>query len=829
MQSAHLICNAHLDPVWLWEWEEGAAEALGTFRAAADLCEEFDGFVFNHNEAILYQWIEEYEPQLFRRIQRLVRRGKWRIMGGWYLQPDCNMPSGESFVRQILLGREYFQEKFGARPTVAINFDPFGHTRGLVQIMARSGYRGYLFCRPAQCDCPLPDDRFVWEGYDGSRLPATRVSSFYNSRLGGAREKIERVLPSLPEDRPGLVLWGVGNHGGGASRKDLRDIRDLVRARGDLKLRHSTTEAYFAELGRSAKPLPIHRGDLNPWAVGCYTSQIRIKQKHRLLENELFATEKMSAAAWSQKRMKPPRSELREAMRDLATGQFHDILPGSSIQPAEDAALRMLDHGLEILARVKARAFFALAGGQPRAGTGTVPVFVYNPHPFPVKTLVACEFQLADHNWAGTFINVTAHQGKRALPTQVEKELSNIPIEWRKRVVFAAELAPSQMNRFDCRLVAKPRRPKPKLRARGGRIRFRTAELEVVVNTRTGLLDRCRVKGVDCLAENAVRPVVVRDTPDPWGMTFGAYARKSRGFKPLSATESARFAGVKGKRLPAVRVIEDGAVRSVVEVLLGHRDSRICLHYKLPKRGTEIEVELRVHWNEKDRALKLSLPTPDRNARLRGQVAYGADYLPAGGEEIVAQKWLAVVSAKQRRALTVINDGTYGADCHRGELRLSLLRAPAYSAHPVGKREILPADRYSPRADQGERSFRFWLNAGPTATRLNAIDREALVHNEKPAALSFFPSGSGKRPKPFVTLSDDVVQLAAAKGAEKGSALVLRLFEPTGRKRTTTVSLPFARMSKRIKLDGFEIRTLRVDLGKRTWTEVDLTERPVRG
>ncbi len=139
MKTLHLICNAHIDPVWQWDWEEGAAEAVSTFRIAAAFAQEFDAFVFNHNEALLYRWIEEYEPPLFAQIQALVRDGKWHIMGGWYLQPDCNLPSGESFVRQILLGRRYFQEKFGVEPRTAINFDPFGHSRGLVQILAKSG------------------------------------------------------------------------------------------------------------------------------------------------------------------------------------------------------------------------------------------------------------------------------------------------------------------------------------------------------------------------------------------------------------------------------------------------------------------------------------------------------------------------------------------------------------------------------------------------------------------------------------------------------------------------------------------------------------------
>lgn len=137
MKKLHLLSNAHLDPVWQWRWQEGVGTAITTFSAAADFCEEFDGYIFCHNEAILYQWIEENDPGLFHRIQKLVKEGKWHIMGGWYLQPDCNMPSGESFIRQIQSGIEYFKAKFPGfvNPDVAINFDSFGHTKGLVQIL----------------------------------------------------------------------------------------------------------------------------------------------------------------------------------------------------------------------------------------------------------------------------------------------------------------------------------------------------------------------------------------------------------------------------------------------------------------------------------------------------------------------------------------------------------------------------------------------------------------------------------------------------------------------------------------------------------------------
>jgi alpha-mannosidase len=821
-RTIHLICNAHLDPVWLWEWEEGAATAISTFRTAADLCEQFPGFVFNHNEVILYQWVEEYDPALFARIQCLVAEGKWHIMGGWHIQPDCNMPSGESFVRQILIGRRYFAEKFGARPTTAINFDPFGHTRGLVQIMAKSGYDSYLVCRPSKEDAHTPGDEFVWEGYDGSRVTVLRPFGWYNSALGQVRHKTENFIANGPQDADTLMLWGVGNHGGGPSRQDLADLSEMIAADygggGDVEIRHSTPEAYFAAIRTRIPELPIHRADMNPWAIGCYTSMVRVKQGHRRLENELYAAEKMSTAAWAQGRMTYPKAELAAALYDLATCEFHDILPGSSIQPAEEMALRILDHGLENTARVKARAFFALAHGQPAAKPGEIPVLVYNPHPYPVQTVVECEFNLADFNPADDFTDLQAYAGEAALPTQVEHELSSLNMDWRKRVAFAATLAPSQMNRFVCRA-----RPTPLIRTHPqpeGHIHFQTEQIEVIINTRTGLLDAYRVAGVDYLAANACNPLVMLDDPDPWGMRGKSYRNLLGAFSLLSSQENQRFSAVTNPALPAVRIIEDGDVRTVIEVVLGYADSRIVLRYKLPKHGTEIEIEVRVHWNEKDRLLKLAFPTPDKHAVYMGQVAFGVDELPSNGNEAVAQKWVAVVSRLNDNALTIINDGIYGSDCCYGEARLSLLRSPGYSVHPIGDRPLLPDDRYSPRQEQGERLYHFWLNAGPLAARLAAIDREALAHNEKPMALSFFPLGDGAPLPPYATLSDDVIQLSALKPAESDEGVIVRLFNPTADERRTVVTLPGTTLD--VNLHPYEIRTY--CLKGKQWVETNLVE-----
>ena len=184
MKELHLICNAHLDPVWQWDWNEGTSAALATFYSAVDIAEEYD-YIFCHNEALLYEYVERFDPKLFARIKELVEAGKWHIMGGWYIQPDCNVPSGEGFVRQIETGLKYFKERFGMRPSVAVNFDSFGHTQGLVQILSKCGYEGYI----------RPDHgRHLWSEGPGNVRPGYGL---YDRALGimymlGLRDSVEK-------------------------------------------------------------------------------------------------------------------------------------------------------------------------------------------------------------------------------------------------------------------------------------------------------------------------------------------------------------------------------------------------------------------------------------------------------------------------------------------------------------------------------------------------------------------------------------------------------------------------------------------------------------
>ena len=823
----YLICNAHLDPVWLWEWEEGAGETLSTFRTAAQFCEDTEEFIFNHNEAVLYKWVEIYEPELFSRIQQLVKKRKWHVLGGWYLQPDCNMPSGESFVRQILVGKTYFKEKFGAEPETAMNFDPFGHSRGLVQILKKSGFSSYLFCRPDGKHLDLPADDFIWIGYEGSEILAHRARHHYNSERGKARQRVEEWLKENHDQDVGLLLWGIGNHGGGPSRQDLDQLRKLSSEESGWEVRHGIPEDYFEAISRRAGELPRYAQDLNPWAVGCYTTMALVKQRHRLLENTYYMTEKMVSHSSLLELMDYPRAELQMALEDLLFCEFHDILPGSSIPQVEAYALQRMDHALEILSRLKARAFFALVKKEKPAEEGEFPIFVYNPHPYPVNGIVSCEFQPQEPNFDPKIFwlpEIKDSSGK-TVPFQLEKESSNISVDQRKKVVFQAELKPGQMNRFSCFL--KEARPVPVSgQQKDGPFVFRSGQTELVINTGTGLVDSYCVDGEDFLLPDSFRALVVKDYPDPWGMKVRAFRNVLGSFAPMSDKEAARFAGVSVSKLAPVRVIEEGPVRTVVEALFRYNHSSICLRYKIPKEGSEFEVEVRVFWAEKDRLLKLSVPTVFRRGSCRGQVAYGTEEFSREKEECVAQKWVAVVSFDRKQALTVVNNGTYGFDFGEGELRPSLLRSAAYAAHPVEEgRPLVPQDRFEPRIDQGERLFHFWINGGGAESRLSQVDRESLIKNEKPMALSCFPPGGGTKFLPSVLVDGDAVQVTAVKMAEENDWLVIRLFEPTGKKRKTRVSIPCLNLEFETLLKGFEIRSMAVDLDSKEVFEVDLMER----
>ena len=576
-REIHLICNAHIDPIWQWDWAEGASAVLSTFYSAATLAEKFD-YVFCHNEATIYKFVEEYAPDLFEKIKKLVKEGKWHIMGGWYLQPDCNMPSGESFVRQIREGQRYFMEKFGVCPTTAINFDPFGHTVGLVQILKKCGQDSYLFMRPNSRELRLPGNPFIWRGLDGSEVKAFRMGA-YNTPLGKSAARI-REQAERQTDPVCLVAWGVGNHGGGPSAKDLADIENELMTSEALAYIHSTPENFFAKIS----PTAVFDGSLRTSMPGCYTSMHRLKQLHAQLENELYLAEKLAAVAYAKGAMADyPEQALRHAAEDLLNAEFHDVLPGTSIQCGEEAGIRYLNHGILEAERVKVKAYFALSAEEAPAGEGEYPIVIFNPHAYALSDNIECEFMLADQNWNGDIESTFTVRDRNGneVPYQLIKEESNLDLDWRKRIVFKAEMEPLSLTRYSVYAEYKEKKVKEKPSA----FVFDDGRKYVRINPETGLLESYRIDGEEYLGEG-FGLVSFDDNADPWAMAPHQRARvgtNERAFT-LSEKPSGVFRGMK-----SVQIIEDGDIYLGIEAFFEQDDTRARILYKIYKNTDDID------------------------------------------------------------------------------------------------------------------------------------------------------------------------------------------------------------------------------------------------
>ncbi len=791
MKKLHLICNAHLDPVWMWDWDDGMATALATFYAACELADEYD-YIFCHNEAFLYETVRQNDPALFARIQELVKAGKWHIMGGWYLQPDCNLPSGESFMRQALFGQAYFQKYFAKKPTTAINFDSFGHTRGLVQILKKCGYDSYLFCRPMPEMVPLEDMYFWWEGYDGSRIKACRIEdkSIYCSGLGTAKEDILRKAERWKDKSVGIALWGVGNHGGGASRKDLQDIAQLQKESA-YEIVHSTPEAFFAE----TEPSFVYRRSLTPCLVSCYSSLNRVKQAHIRLENKLYLTEKICALAALNGSRVIDFSAFDDVMRDMLGIEFHDVLSGTCASDGERSCLMKAEHGLKVLDDAFMRAFFALTTVFAAAGEGEYPVFVFNPCAQEIERVVEVEFLLTT-----VLVSDEEHYEIRAsvegkpVPVQVIKELSNINYDRRKRIAVRVKLRPMGVTRIDCTVEQVKNAP---LVWEGDSYVYADEHKRVTIDRKTGCLTSFVCDGKEYLRGASFLPVLFKDNADPWGWEKFAVGEDPQPMR-LSPCEKGAFEGLR-----AVEMIEDGEVLTEIESLFEGGSSAVRVGYKIYKHVPYIDVNVRVFWQEQTKTLKLKIAAGE-GGKFVGQAAYGREEFEADGGEKVAQRYVAF--GGKEAYLAVLNSGSNGCSKQGGDAYLTLLNGAAYCAHPIGDRPLVPSGRYVPYIEQGAHEFSYRVAVLPE----NELEREAQLFVQPPYALSVFPHGQGA--EPFAAeISEPAVVLTALREQKKGRYM-LRLFNGSGESKRAV--LRFGGAARILRFGKFEIKTLLFD-GKR--------------
>jgi len=795
--TVHMIGNAHIDPVWLWRADEGFDEVRRTCAAALERMDETPGFIFCRSSAAAYQWLEEHEPALFERIRQRAAEGRWCIVGGWWVQPDCNLPCGESLARQALYGKRYFQAKFGVDVQVGYNVDSFGHPATLPQILSRCGLDAYVFFRPGPHEKSLPAGLFLWQAPDGSQVLACRPPHHY---CCGPEEIADRIRTAAEQAPLGLshvmCFYGVGDHGGGPTKANIASV---LAAQGDPAAPNavfSTPQKFFdaarAELADDPARLPVVADELQHHARGCYSVVADIKRANHECEELLLAAERFAAIATAAFGDRPRQPVLSKAWETTLFHQFHDILAGTSIPEAYDDAWPQLDRVRETALSVITESLATWGRHVDTTRCGS-PVVFFNPLGFDREDVIELPPQDDAQQIA-----------------VLDEQFNEVPVQRAGGcLVFRTRLRSLGFACYHLSTDDEPKTDGSGLVVTPNAMENRHLRLEL--DPETGCLNSLLVKasGTNLLAGPGGALVALRDESDTWGHGVEAFRDELGRFEPDGPPE----------------MLEAGPVRGALRVRYRWGDSTAEQTFYLYDGMAKVDACLVVNWRERHTMLKLAFPTAIEQPAATFAVPYGCIERPADGQEQPVQRWLDLSGTLAGRpaGLALINDGVYGADVLGAEMRLSLLRSPIYAFHDPRKPEPGVEYRYT---DQGEHTFRWRLVPHGGSWQDAAIPREAQALNV-PVFYRFEDVQDGMIASwgSAVELKPENLLLTALKTAEDGDALIVRFAETAGRETQGRVDIHFAQAAWTGPVRPFEIKTLRFDLDDGTAAEVDMLER----
>ena len=726
-RTLYMIGNAHLDPVWLWPWQEGYAEARATFASAVARMAEHPDFVFTCDQVVLLSWVEESDPELFAAIRAREAEGRWVNAGGWWVEPDGNLGMGESFVRQGLLGQRYLVSRFGRPATVGMNVDPFGHHAMLPQILRGQGLDSYLFLRPGPHEGDLEPTLFWWESPDGSRVLAYRIPYEYGSPPGPVDGQVEKSLASMDRGLgDGMVFYGVGNHGGGPTRANIDSIHRFDRMGSFGRLRMASPREYLdAALATPglAERLVVRRDDLQHHAPGCYSAHSGVKAWQRRAQHAVLAAERWAAVVALRDGLPYPREQLTGAWQQILFNQFHDVLPGSAIETAYDDARDQLGEATAIAKRLVVRAHNVLARQvDVPFEEGTQPVLVLNPHPWAVSTDVVMTYAAQRSG-----VRVVDEAGRQvvAQPTQSTSTTADLT---RGAVVFRADV-PALGYRLYRLVPASPAPaaagwsagPPQPLRADASVLENDHVRIELDPETGWIRSYADRASGVDVMAgvDGSTHTQVCADPTDTWGHRVVSYAW------PGATMELRR-----------VVVRETGPLRTRVRVERAWGASTLVEELVLDHDSPVLRVEVTLDWREPAHLLKLRFPTVLADPRATYEIPFGQLERPVDGAEEPAQAWVDLTGTVDGRpaGLTLVTTDKHGYDVSPGaepSIGLTAVRSPVYSWHDP---QLLDPDGFYSLPGPG----------GPALPlRAGAARRATTAPPPRPAGPPCWPPASG--------------------------------------------------------------------------------------
>jgi len=792
-----MIGNAHLDPVWLWTKLEGFGEVVSTMESAARRIEENSDVVFTCSSAAYYDFVKRHDKMLFERIKKHVKSGRWCIVGGWWIQPDDNLPSGEIFARHALYSQRFYRENFGIICQTGYCVDSFGHNANMPQLLKQGGMNSFVFMRPGPGENPDIERLFIWAAPDGSAVTAFRITNQgYNGDVSG---DIDRLLAD--SDACGLELmcfYGIGNHGGGPTRKQIAEI---MRAREAGKpVKFSSPNEYFRAVKETGVKLPRYKGDLQFHAIGCYSAVSSLKRAQRTAEAALVEAEKLMFLASELIGSYYDAAEIERAYKKVLFNTFHDILCGCSVKEGLDAALSNYHSAIAAAGALKEKAVIDIAknintmvDGVTLAGKTDwqiweeadlgVPVVLYNANSFPLNKTVTVSRVFAS----------CADETGRALQLQYADDKYINGVEG-KATLFEASIPPLGYTTYWL-YKDKKLSPVQKSPLLAEKYALENEYIRVRFNADNGAVSSITDKrtGYGYLCGDSFVPYLFEDKSDTWSHGIGSYDVRDK----------------RGMAFDGIRLVESGPIRGRVRVKYRYNHSYMVVDYSLERLSEHISVGVKLNYSEKDTILRI--PAYLSGDRFLHEIPYGFAEKAPDGKETAVNRWGALLNPNGA-GVCLITDCKPSFCADDGSIQFIAARNTIYANH-YGRLDSGAEYDYT---DEGLQYFRFLIcpfqSADPTRFCALADTMEDVNY-----LIDAYHGGVLNRSGSLIAVDKANITVSAVKKQEDGNGDIIRLYETA--QKQTAVQIRFRNKNFGLSFRPGEIKTLRIQNGELSETD----------
>ena len=722
------IGHAHIDTAWLWPLAETMRKCYRTFSTAVRMMDKYPEYKFSCSQAQQLTWIKEQQPALYAKIKAKVKKGQFVLVGGTWIEPDCNIPNGEALVRQFLIGQRFFKKEFGQYCQEFWNPDVFGYSGALPQIIRGAGIKYFLTQKLSWNQFNKPtSSTFLWEGIDGSSvLTHFPPTDTYNGACNV--QEIQKHYTNF-KDRErateSYMLFGYGDGGGGPTEEMMERLRRLKDVPGlpDVTIRSS--KDFFARCDADLKDPLVWRGELYfELHRGTYTTQAANKRDNRRSEEAIHDVEFLATLAYLQKGARYPQAEINKVWQLILLNQFHDIIPGSSITEVYQDSARDYKQVLDSSATLRETAAGKVLPATDKSGEHVLALNTLTWDRREVVKLPGIGLTFAEAPAYG--YAVAAQQKTTEQPVTVKQSGTGFTLE--NALVRA---------KFDAQ----------------GHL--------------TSFLDKRHNRETVEPGTKGNQYVLFEDKPrewDAWDMD-------------IYHLEKRRNVGVVKKS----KIVESNPLRATVELEIEISPTCSMTHrISLTAESPRLDFESNVDWKETDQFLKVEFPLALRCDHATYEIQFGHLRRPTHFNttwdfarfEVSAHKWADL--SETNYGVALLNDSKYGYACHGNVLRLSLLRAPK-APDPV--------------ADMGKHHFRYALYPHANGPQLGGVIPAAAAFNQPLRASA---TTAALQSESFFQIDNPAVVIDTIKKAEDSDEVVVRLFESNGAHQTATLSTSYA-------------------------------------